>query len=907
LNGDGKPDLVVSGSASFYGPPGDSVTVLLGNGDGTFQAGVDYDTGSSANTPELVDFNGDGKLDLVVRHYWFGNSVSVLLGNGDGTFQAHVEYLTGNSHAGLAVADLNGDGKADLAVTNYDDNSVSVLLGNGNGSFQTPVDYATGKNPSSVAVGDFNGDGKPDLEVMNGETVSVLLGNGDGTFQERVDSAGSGVFSGDLNGDGKADLVGAGYDSVHVLLGNGDGTFQAQVDYATGDGPTSVAVGDFNGDGKPDLAVANGGEGSVSVLLGNGDGTFQDPRPYFATGANPRSLGVGNFNGDGKPDLAVTNYGDGSVSVLLGNGDGTFQAHVDYPTGKGPSGVTLADFNGDRKLDLAVTNYDDGSVSVLLGNGDGTFQPHVDYATGRGPNSVTVGDFNGDSRQDLAITNYSDNSVSVLLGNGDGTFRTHVGYATGVASLSVVVGDFNRDGKPDLVVISSDDYHDASNFVSVFLGNGDGTFQTRVDYEKSYDLFSLTVGDFNGDGKPDLAVTGSVRSCTNATHCFWVPFLEVLLDNSDGSFQTSARHGVDNFPSSMAVGDFNSDGKADLAVTNDENSVSVLLGNGDGTFQPSIDYARGQGHLAPVVADLNLDGAPDLAFITRGNAVSILLNMRGTLMELQSSANPSVLGQSIILTATIHSSLNATGIAIPTGTIKFQDGTSQLGTQTLDGNGVASMAIDTLTIGEHDITAVYSGDSNFNPATSGFLTQVVNVPDFALSTSPGSATLRSGSSAVFTITASAVSGFNNPVLLTCSVSPSSASAPTCALSPSSVTPAASGSATAQLTVATTGSTAAVIQPMLRHSSRPFYGLWLSISSFSLLGVGFATRRSGRKKIIVGVLLFNLLVIGLGPQTACGGGSHSVGSSGTPPGQYTVTVNATSGSIAHTAKVTITVQ
>ncbi len=234
FNGDGKPDLVVTG-------PGNHISVLLGNGDGTFQTAVSYTAGVSPESVAVGDVNGDGKPDLVVGSS-VGGTVSVLLGNGDGTFQPAVNYSTSsNGSFCVAVGDFNGDGKPDIVTANYLDNTVSVLLGNGDGTFQAAVNYAVGNSPYSVAVGDFNGDGKPDLVTAN--------------------------------------YVGG---SVSVLLGNGDGTFQAAVSYAVGSYPDSVAVGDFNGDGKPDLVTANYVGGSVSVLLGNGDGTFQAAANYTA-------------------------------------------------------------------------------------------------------------------------------------------------------------------------------------------------------------------------------------------------------------------------------------------------------------------------------------------------------------------------------------------------------------------------------------------------------------------------------------------------------------------------------------------------------------------------------------------------------------------------------------------------
>ncbi len=316
-----------------------------------FQTHVDYATGYLPYSVAIGDFNGDHKLDLVVansdNHAKVHRTVSVLLGNGDGTFQPQVQYGTGNGAVSVAVGDFNGDGKLDIVTANLHDSAVNVLLGNGDGSFQPSVEYGTLQRPWSVAIGDFNGDGKLDLAVACGNSdgrVSVLLGNGDGSFQASVNYAiGTSPHSiavGDFNGDGRPDLVVANprSDTVSVLIGKGDGTFSAHVDYGTDGTPYSVAVADFNHDGKLDLATANygyfGGGKSVSVLLGNGDGTFQAHADY-PTNGDSQGVAVGDFNNDGNPDLVAANYalGGDTVSVLLGNGDGTFQAHADYRTG----------------------------------------------------------------------------------------------------------------------------------------------------------------------------------------------------------------------------------------------------------------------------------------------------------------------------------------------------------------------------------------------------------------------------------------------------------------------------------------------------------------------------------------------------------------------------------------------
>ncbi len=805
VNGDGIPDLVVANyCASSTNCANGTVSVLLGNGDGTFQAAVSYGSGGQdAIAVALADVNADGKLDVLVANECADDtctngSVSVLLGNGDGTLQAAVSYVTSGDYAiSVALGDVNLDGHPDLLVanrcassTNCANGSVSVLLGNGDGTFQAAVGYASGgQDATSVALADVNGDGKPDLEVANecgddtcvNGSVSVLLGNGDGTFQAAVSysSGGEGALSVtvvDVNGDTKPDLEVANYcasstncanGSVGVLLGNGDGTFQAAVSYATGgqfaisvavgilieggkpdlvvtnegsnnvgvlpgngDGTFQaavtyatagqyayfVAVGDVNGDGIPDLAVANRcassnncTNGSVSVLLGVGDGTFLTPPNYATGGEYAYSVAISDVNGDGNPDVIVANEcgnnncPNGALSVLLGNGNGTFQPAVNYATaGQDAYSVAVANLIPSGPPDLvvanecAIDNCASGAVSVLLGNGDGTFQPAVPYATGgQTALSVAVADVNGDGTPDLLVANESSNSVGVLLGNGDGTFQPAVTYATsGNNAYSLAVADVNGDGFPDLVVANECATGGCANgSISVLLGNGNGTFQAAATYPTAgQNTYSVAICDVNGDGMPDLVVANQCASSSNCAN----GSVNVLLGNGDGTFQaavsTSTPYPLD-FPAPLALADFNGDGFLDVASGSGD---VLLLGNGDGTFQSPLTLGAFGAGIAS--GDVNLDGEPDLA-VSNGSNVTILINISTV---VGSSENPAGVGQSVTFTATVAGKFG--------GTVTFTSGSTTMCSNVTLSGGQATCKYSGLPVGSNTVTATYKGD-----------------------------------------------------------------------------------------------------------------------------------------------------------------------------------------------------
>ncbi|MEN8719160.1 MAG: VCBS repeat-containing protein, partial [Oceanococcaceae bacterium] len=361
------------------------------------------------------------------------------------------------------------------------------------------------------------------------------------------------------------------------------GTFEAVTNFGVGDSPRSVTPGDFNGDGDLDLAVANfviGGTGSVSILLGDGSGGFSSPMGSpFDAGTGLTASAAGDFDGDGVLDLAVTDFDSDNVAILLGDGDGSFGAATDFMVGALPFSVTAGDFDGDGDLDLAVAS-NDGVVSILLGAGDGSFVAAPNVAADGGPRTVITGDFNGDGVLDLAVANIGSNSVSILLGDGSGGFADAAGspvlfdgedpddpFDLGPAPFSVTTGDFDGDGDLDLAVASF-----RANNVSILLGDGSGGFEEAIGSPIMVGAtpVSVTTGDLNGDGNLDLAVANNSSGSNSVS---------ILLGDGSGGFGAATNYGVGDNPNSVSIGDLNGDGVLDLATANSSSdNVSIRLG-----------------------------------------------------------------------------------------------------------------------------------------------------------------------------------------------------------------------------------------------------------------------------------------------------------------------------------------
>ncbi len=593
------------------------------------------------------------------------------------------------AYLSLILTDVNGDGKLDV-VAQYefvhdgesfgDGGGIRVLLGDGRGGFQLVDDFPLGNVNGSMAVGDLNGDGRPDLVIgapqdpaQQASALIVALGKGDGTFTPASLSTPNEVGPGaiviaDINGDGKNDIVSltsaltptSQYppNEVAVRFGKGDGTFSSPtivpVQAASPDSvlddagtPGALAVGDVNGDGNLDI-VTNG----ITILLGDGKGGFPNRKDFLNTA--PESVILADFDGDGKTDVLIgtgnsavlsgpppfSEYQENSLTVFFGEGTGDLTA---APVGPSPvqtsssfsspnsaDYVTVAsgDFNQDGLADLAMVSvFQYLSIFVTSASGTLTHVSTYDFAAidkDASPTSVAAADFNGDGIIDLAVSvarRSSPGSIEVFTGVGDGTFLPPVASSAPASTTSLVVGDFNKDGHPDVAAIDVTGSTDGDR-IAIFLNQGDGTFAPPQSYPAGTLATSLAIGDFNRDGVADIAI-GNYNS------------IQLLLGKGDGTFSQGLSISFpDGVPGRLAAADLNGDGKLDLVA-----GAAILLGHGDGTFASAVIYSSGA---APgfgdtvAVGDFNGDGILDVCLSTSGFLIG---NGDGT-FQLQTTDAP---------------------------------------------------------------------------------------------------------------------------------------------------------------------------------------------------------------------------------------------------------------------------
>jgi hypothetical protein len=615
---------------------------------------------------------------------------------------------------------------------------------------------ANSVNSVAVVVADFNGDGRLDFAVLNS-----------------CDNSGPSNCS-------------AG--NVLIFLSKADGTFSALPGPQVGVYPQWMVEGDFNGDGKPDLAVVNNNNcitnsctspGSVSILLGNGDGTFRNGSTV-SVGYNPYSGAVGDFNSDGVLDLVVVNGNDNNISILLGKGDGTFNAGVTTPVGSFPDGVVTADFNGDGKLDLAVTNSLcasattctlPGTVSILLGNGDGTFVTSDSTpVVGVNPGYLVAGDLNGDGKPDLVVDNSTDQTISVLLGNGDGKFAIASTLKIGAPQYGpAAIGDLNGDGKLDLAVPVANCGTlpcAGTGSVSIFLGNGDGTFGTGSSQAVGYSPVALALGDFTGDGRLGLAVANDCgtdpTNCSNSSISILLQQPFATVSSPKLIFSSQAVNSISPTKSvTLTAG-------ASMAIT------GIAMGAGSTNFMlittpTSCPYAGGP---LPAAASCTVDVqfAPTITGPLTGT-VTLTDNSGGIANSTQTvSLSGTGLATQSITFNPIPSQVQGTPLSLSASAssglpVSFASLTPSVCT-------LSGAAATLLNPGTCTIQASQAGNAAFAPApiiSQSFAVQPK--PNFTINSIPPAETVYRGVLAAFILELKSTNGFNGNVALSCSGGP----------------------------------------------------------------------------------------------------------------------------------------
>ena len=505
--------------------------------------------------------------------------------------------------------------------------------------------YPTNGPPSGIVSADFNNDGFFDLvtPLLQGQgNFSVLLGNGDGTFMDAVpnyvSTSSSGIATGDLDKDGNMDLAVSNVDSAAVLiyLGNGDGSFQPPSMFHVGNDPAQIFLEDLNGDDTLDLVVRLA-PNAFSVLLGLGAGSFV-PYSQFDLPYDILDFELGHLNNDDNVDLVVIyNY---AANIVPGNGDGTFG--IPYPLSDDPdsqpywpSAVSIGDYNDDNIMDIAIADstgykpkyYMSDNILLFFGNGNGTFE--WTWFTSKyllDIKDISSDDLNNDGHTDLILTSKiigpyeqlrtsTGNFVTVYLGNGNGSFQVPSAYNTGNLPVGNVIKDFNQDGLVDLAIANQ-----LSDSISVYINQGDGTFPKLPIYHTQSNAYSVAAGDFNRDGQVDLAVVNS------SNFQFFSGTVSVFLNSGAGTFLQAVDYDVGIHATSLAIGDINGDGNQDLVTANDlSNRVFILLGTNNGTFLDATFIEVGDKPSSVSIGDINGDGDSDLV-ISRihSNTIAIL-------------------------------------------------------------------------------------------------------------------------------------------------------------------------------------------------------------------------------------------------------------------------------------------
>ena len=734
-------------------------------------------TRSVAIASDYID--GDNNLDLVTANT--DQTVTVLLGNGDGSFQPKVNYtgcLTGNP-VKILLADFNRDGNTDIALGCSGNNGgVVILLGNGGGTFQTPVSYPSG-DVEGLAMGDFNGDGILDIAVTDHslQDVTIFIGNGDGSFKAGVvavhtPSPGNDLVVADFDGDGNDDIAYAvdtaaansSLCDLYVALGKGNGTFKTPTLVASKIGEF-LAVGDTNGDNRPDvisttiqLAHSSGSNvgNSLFVLIGKGDGTFKSPVTYVSD--IPSDPHLADVNGDGKPDIIAG--GSSGALVYLGKGDGTFQAYSEPAIGKFSLtyAVNAGDYNNDGNADLVGTDADNYRAAVSLSEVQEVAD--ADALTGVALSPLGSGihyvdaSYAGDSIYKASISSTmplmaapTPTTLSLVVSP---TLATLAGQPLTLTAMlnpyTVGPPTTTTDGQ------SVKFFNGATNLGSGTLHGGVATVTTTALPAGSDTLQAAYPGDANYNSSSSSRVTVTVASIlltsspNPSTYGQTVTLTATVPSGEKGNVTfmdggtTLGTVALSASAASLTIS----------TLTVRSHDITAIYGGDSSHGNPPAT--------SPIVTQVVNIATPSIAVTTSGQ---------------------STYGDIVTITAT----LSPSG---PTGTVVFTSGSTILGTGTVNASGIAAITTSTLPAGSDPITASYGGDGNYNNVV-GSTTQLVAkrtpVTSLVSSTNPSLV----GASVVFTdslptgLTGTVTFAYGSTVLGTYQVSGTTAVVTTSAL------------------------------------------------------------------------------------------------------------------------------
>ena len=625
FNRDGRPDLVISGSAT---------QVWAGNGDGTYGASL---SALPPGGPTVTgDVNRDGKPDLLVTSV--AGALFQFLGNGTGVAGASTGITGVQLFRRSLTADLNRDGFLDL-VLNPGTANVGVLLATGPGTWPaSPTPYAVAGLPRDIAIDDFDRDGDPDILVATDAGATELLNNGTGAFagSTPVTNPFTSVAIGDFDRSGTLDFAGRYKKPPGTTEGIGIFHF-AGASYSLGETiPTLGRDGEFldawdvNRDGILDLVTEEVNKNStaapnaVSVLLGNSSGSFGKPTSYLVGGLKGSSTGSLYMNRidadtDGAPDLIGSTFDSDPPSTISNSAtilraqptswSTTFGGHVEWGAFAEASGAAVGDFNRDGKLDFGISCRMADRVIVWLGGGNGGFSPGQDYGQSPRPTDIAFVDMDRDGILDmLTVASGGSVKVSMRRGQGDGTFAARNDFTSGNSSGQdhMAIGDVNRDGIPDVVVAG------AVNDCKVFLGNGTNGFQSTPSTPYSTNtVHRAKLGDMNRDGILDLVSTNGTGNG-----------VEVAMGDGTGFFGSATMTNIGLQTGPLAVADFDRDGILDVAVATFDaiDGVRIMHGTGDGSFTTFVTTAVSDTPSDLVAADLDGDSYQDLVMTSLDTA-----------------------------------------------------------------------------------------------------------------------------------------------------------------------------------------------------------------------------------------------------------------------------------------------